>query len=197
MDFLIYSFSFHADINFRKCCSNTRFGFLKFARTFSSRFYMKLYRCWIMWRQPLVMVIPCILSLAFLGANLTKINWFSELTLHHSHRVIFFFSVSWSQEQRSSSISIIFQWLWHSSSYHWAWTHLSLLSLYTESSPYTTTFGDSKVTFKKNGQHDLNSLISILIESGLITFVAQLAQSIMYKYADAVFLLVSGIVVML
>ena len=45
---------------------------------------------------------------------------------------------------------------------------------------------------QKNGQHDLNSLISILI-----TFVTQLAQSIMYKYADAVFLLVSGIVVML
>ena len=39
-------------------------------------FLMKLYRCWIMWRQPLVMVIPCILSLAFLGANLQTITNF-------------------------------------------------------------------------------------------------------------------------
>ena len=48
-----------------------------------------------------------------------------------------------------------------------------------------------------NGQHDLSPLISILIESGLITFVAQLAQSIMYKYANDAFPLVSGTVVML
>ena len=33
---------------------------------------MKLYRCWIMWLQPLVMVIPCLLSLAFIGADLQK-----------------------------------------------------------------------------------------------------------------------------
>ena len=32
----------------------------------------KLYRCWIMWHQPLVMVIPSILSIAFLGAHLPK-----------------------------------------------------------------------------------------------------------------------------
>jgi hypothetical protein len=44
---------------------------------------------------------------------------------------------------------------------------------------------------------DINPLISILIESGLITFVAQLALSVMYKYANVAFPLVSGIVVML
>ena len=34
----------------------------------------------------------------------------------------------------------------------------------------------------RNGRPDLSALISILIESGLITFAAQLAQSIMYKF---------------
>ena len=52
-----------------------------------------------------------------------------------------------------------------------------------------------------NGQHNLNlnTLISILIESGLITFVAQLAQSILYGYEPAHegTSLVSGCVVML
>jgi hypothetical protein len=47
------------------------------------------------------------------------------------------------------------------------------------------------------GQRDLNPLISILIESGLITFVGQLAQSIMYKSASAAFPLVGTSVVML
>jgi hypothetical protein len=48
-----------------------------------------------------------------------------------------------------------------------------------------------------NGQRDLYPLISILIESGLITFAAQLMQSIMYKSASAAFPLVGGCVVML
>ena len=44
---------------------------------------------------------------------------------------------------------------------------------------------------------DPNPVISIMIESGLITFVGQLAQSIMYKSANAAFPLVGGCVVML
>ena len=47
------------------------------------------------------------------------------------------------------------------------------------------------------GQRDLYPLISILIESGLVTFVGQLAQSIMYKAAPDAFPLVGGCVVML
>jgi hypothetical protein len=49
------------------------------------------------------------------------------------------------------------------------------------------------------GHRDLYPLISILIESGLITSVAQLLQSIMYnlKSARPAFPLVSGCVVML
>ena len=48
-----------------------------------------------------------------------------------------------------------------------------------------------------NGRRDLNPLISILIESGLMTFVGQLAQSIMFRFANDAFPLISGCVVML
>ena len=48
-----------------------------------------------------------------------------------------------------------------------------------------------------SGQLNLSPLVSILIESGLITFVAQLAQSIMYKFVDFAFPLVGGFVVIL
>lgn len=44
---------------------------------------------------------------------------------------------------------------------------------------------------------DFNPLISMLIESGLITFIGQLTQSIMYKSATEAFPLVGGCVVML
>ena len=47
---------------------------IQISRLISPPFLMKLYRCWIMWRQPLVMVIPCIISLAFLGAYLQKLT---------------------------------------------------------------------------------------------------------------------------
>ena len=38
------------------------------------RFLIKIFRCWIMWRQPWVMVVPILLTLAFLGANLHYLN---------------------------------------------------------------------------------------------------------------------------
>ena len=50
----------------------------------------------------------------------------------------------------------------------------------------------------ENGRRDLNPLISILIESGLITFVGQLAQTLMFRLSsDGAFPLISGVVVML
>ena len=48
-----------------------------------------------------------------------------------------------------------------------------------------------------NGRRNLYPLISILIESGLITFVGQLAQPIMYNSVTEAFPLVNGCVVML
>ena len=32
---------------------------------------IKIYRCWIMWRKPWVMAVPMLLTLTFLGANLS------------------------------------------------------------------------------------------------------------------------------
>ena len=38
-------------------------------------FSIKIYRCWIMWpRQPWVMVVPILLTVAFLGDNLHNLN---------------------------------------------------------------------------------------------------------------------------
>ena len=37
-------------------------------------FSIKIYRCWIMWHRPWVMVVPILLTLAFLGANLSNLN---------------------------------------------------------------------------------------------------------------------------
>ena len=48
-----------------------------------------------------------------------------------------------------------------------------------------------------SGQRDLYPLISILVESGLMTFVGQLTQSIMYETTIPGFPLISGSVVML
>ena len=37
-------------------------------------FSIQIYRCWIMWRQPWVMVVPILLTVAFLGDNLHNLN---------------------------------------------------------------------------------------------------------------------------
>ena len=37
-------------------------------------FSMKIYRCWVLWRRPWVMVIPILLTVAFLGANLHNLD---------------------------------------------------------------------------------------------------------------------------
>ena len=58
-------------------------------------------------------------------------------------------------------------------------------------------FGTGKVQAIAHGQRDLYPLISILIESGLMTFVGQLAQPIMFKFANFAFPLVRDPVVML
>ena len=37
-------------------------------------FSIKIYRCWMVWRKPWVMVVPILLTLAFLGANLHNLK---------------------------------------------------------------------------------------------------------------------------
>ena len=73
------------------------------------------------------------------------------------------------------------------------------LIVYRIMTVYTDLRGfDIKTNVNANAYgKNLNPIVSILIESGLITFVGQLTQSIMYKSATAAFPLVGGCVVML
>ena len=68
--------------------------------------------------------------------------------------------------------------------------HNEIREFNTTSNNQASAHGDS------DGRRDINLLISILIESGLITFVGQLAQSIMFRFAGNTFPLISGSVVM-
>ena len=58
------------------------FSYIEFRPTTEVRrfsFSIKIYRCWMMWRQPWVMVAPILLTLTFLGAS---------ASLHNSNRNI-------------------------------------------------------------------------------------------------------------
>ena len=57
--------------------------------------------------------------------------------------------------------------------------------------------GNTRLSAYGNGQRNIHPLVSILIESGLMTFVGQLTQSIMYKSAQFAFPLINGGVVIL
>jgi len=141
-----------------------------------------LYRCWIMWRQLLVMVIPCILSLAFLVTAITTLSYQIKAVATQTpfpdwylSAVTAFFFVSLAVNTLVTSL-IVFR----------------IITVYNDIRGF-----DSNVQASARGGRNLYPLISILIESGLITFVAQLAQSIMYKSASRAFPLVGGAVVML
>ena len=56
---------------------------------------------------------------------------------------------------------------------------------------------DNSVQASEYYGRNVNPLVSIVIETGLLTFAGQLTQSIMYKSADAAFPLVGGLVVIL
>ena len=159
---------------------------------------MKLYRCWIMWHQPLVMIIPCILSLAFLGAVLHKLTDFFRLTCIIATAL--------------TTLGIMIKYIVAGQEFYPDWYEsavtafivlsLGVNTLVTALIIYkiTTVFNDIRgfnTRISGYGHRDLYPLISILIESGLMTFVGQLAQSIMYKSFQTAYPLVSGSVVML
>ena len=164
---------------------------------------MKLYRCWIIWRQPLVMIIPCFSSLAFLGASLHKLTYFGLTCLI----VTVLMSVAYNIKIMVDNAPLPY---WYSSAVT-AFFVLSLgvnavttaLIVYRIMTVYNGLRGfNVNSSSYGNGQHNLNlnTLISILIESGLITFAGQLAQSMMYKLnepAIEAFPLVGDCVVML
>ena len=73
-----------------------------------------------------------------------------------------------------------------------------ILTVYSEIRGFHNTNLQAGAIDNLNGRRDLNPLVSILIESGLITFVGQLAQCLMFRLSsDFAFPLISGVVVML
>jgi len=157
-------------------------NFLYTAIDFISQLIL-LYRCWIMWRQPLVMVIPCLISLAFLVTALTTLSYQIKDVANslpfpdwYLSAVTAFFFLSLGVNALVTSL-IVYR----------------IITVYND----IRGFNNVQSGAYGSGHRNLYPLISILIESGLITFVAQLAQSIMYKSAEAAFPLVGGCVVML
>ena len=72
-----------------------------------------------------------------------------------------------------------------------------IITIYNEIRGLTTAGSNFQASVHGNGRRELNPLISILIESGMITFVGQLAQTMMFRFASDAFPLISGCVVML
>ena len=163
---------------------------------------MKLYRCWIMWRQPLVMAIPCILSLAFLGTSLHELTDFQTncaciivtAWTTQGFNIKFLMEYQPHPDWYFSTVTAFFFLSLGVNTLVTAMIIYKIITIYHDIREFNT--GDASA--HGNGQHDLYyPLLSVLIESGLITFVWQLTQSIMYKFADVAFPLVGGCVVML
>jgi len=158
-------------------------NFLYTAIDFISQLIL-LYRCWIMWRQPLVMIIPCLISLAFLVTALTTLSYQIKDVANglpfpdwYLSAVTAFFFLSLGVNALVTAL-IVYR----------------IITVYNDIRGFNNNVQGSSYG---SGQRNLYPLISILIESGLITFVAQLAQSIMYKSAGEAFPLVGASVVML
>jgi len=144
-----------------------------------------LYRCWIMWRQPLIMVFPCLLSFGFLVTALTTLGYNIKFVADNTDLPDWYFSAVTAFFFLSLAVNALVTGL----------IVYRIINVYNE----IRGFGNVNVSGhgSTSGQRNLYPLISILIESGLITFVAQLAQTVMYKSATAAFPLVGGCVVVL
>jgi len=147
-----------------------------------------LYRCWIMWLQPLVMVIPCLLSLAFIVITVTTLGFTIRtvadnvpLPNWYLPSVTAFFFLSLAVNAVTTALIVY-----------------KILTVYSEIRGFHNSNIQAGAIDNLNGRRDLNPLVSILIESGLITFVGQLTQCLMFRLAsDSAFPLISGVVVML
>jgi len=131
------------------------------------------------------MVMPCILSLAFLATALTTLGFQIKATADnlplpdwYLSAVTAFFFISLGVNALVTALIVY-----------------KIATVYHDDRRFNVS--NVRASAYGNGQRDLYPLISISIESGLVTFVGQLAQSIMYKYATAAFPLVGGCVVML
>jgi len=126
------------------------------------------------------MVIPCILLLAFLGTYLASFGiQIEELTLDLSLPAWYFSSFT-AFFFLSSAVNALVT----------ALIVYRVITVYNDIRRIDTGSSQSGVLGR-------DPLISILIDAGLMTFVARLTQSIMYNSALTAFPLVSGCVVML
>jgi hypothetical protein len=141
------------------------------------------HRCWIMWRQPLVMVFPSIVLLAFLVTSWTLLG--SEI---HSIAA----EVQFPAWNTPVSIATFFISLGANALV----TGLMMYKIITASNN-ARGFKTQAAGANGTGQHQRHLLMPILIDSGLIIFVGQLVQSIMFVAANDAFPLVAGSVVML
>jgi len=130
------------------------------------------------------MVFPVILTLAFLATALTTLGFQIRATANHAEfpdwydsAVTAFFFVSLAANALDTGLIV-----------------LKIINVYHDIRGVHP--GNRQSTYG-HGQRDLYPLISILVESGLITLVAQLAQSVMYKFVAYAFPLVGGVVVIL
>jgi len=145
------------------------------------------YRCWIMWRQPLVMVFPSILLLAFF-----VISW---ATLGVQIHVIATNQPSFPNWTAPAITATFFISL-GANALVTALMMYKIITAYQNGRGFKTSNVQGTAS-QGTGQHERHPLMPILLESGLIIFVGQLVQSIMYASAFDAFPLVSGSVVML
>ena len=154
-------------------------------------FFIKIYRCWIMWHQPWVMVVPILLTLGFLS------------TFQSAQLELTYFQANVPQAVSLTSLAK-FPSLYANRSYPLA---LSLLSLSLAGNALVTGLIIYKILTVYREIRGLESgvelgreivpIISILIESGVITFVVQLVQILLYKFDVSAYPLLGGVVVQL
>ena len=178
--------------------------------THSFSVQIKIYRCWVMWRQPWIVFAPAIITLACLGTTnfITKKNIEPHLELTffvplgtllaclvvqiktagfnpsaitvfpswYGPAVVAFFSLSLAANAVATGL-IVFK----------------IFMVYRELQTVKNRAGFAN----GRGSFDRYPILSILVESGLVTFVGQLVQTVLFKNDNAMFPIVSGIVVML
>jgi len=145
------------------------------------------HRCWILWRQPLVMVFPSILLLAFfviswatLGAQIHTVltddaffpNWVAPATT-----ATFFLSMG-----DNAVVTALMMY--------------KIITAYRNRRGFKTSNVQGTAS-QGTGQHEGPPVMPILSQAGLIIFIAQFVQSIMFASGTDAFSLVAGPVVML
>jgi hypothetical protein len=142
-----------------------------------------IYRCWHMWNRTWFMIIPAFLSLASLAGSLVLVGELSALlnTRNFDHVPLWWVPMGVTAFSLSLAVNTIV-------------TGLLVLKIVLE---YRQTnhsnYNHNHLTWRKN----IVPIIAILIETGLMTFVGQMAWTISYGLQSSIFGLVAGVVIVL